>query len=107
MPTLTADGYPMQPTISVPAAWSTPTAGYDARAFGVVIVTVTTAATTAYTPQWSPDQTNWYAVSGIDGNNNVLSSLGTTFTGPVRFAGNGYFRLNGGTGGVFQIGGGQ
>jgi hypothetical protein len=88
-----------------PATWAG--TAQDMRAYGVVTITVTTAPTTAYTPQWSPDNTNWFAMSGVDLNYNTQTSIGTTFTGAINFKGGGYIRLNGGTGGTFTISGGQ
>ena len=80
---------------------------FDGRAFGSITLAVPTAPTAAYTPQWSPDNVNWYAVTGVDLTLSTQSSIGTSFTGAVTFQGGGFFRLNGGTGGVFQISGGQ
>ena len=103
--TTSSASLPVTPSILTPASWAG--TSQDMRAYGVVTITVTTAPTTAYTPQWSPDNTNWFAMSGFDFNNNTLTTIGTTFTGPTSFRGGGYIRLNGGTGGVFQIAGGQ
>lgn len=86
-----------------PAVWAAPTTAYDARAYGSVTITVTTAPSVAYTPQFSPDGTNWFAMSGIDQNFNTVTSI--SGTGVFTFQGGGFIRLNGGTGGVFQISG--
>jgi hypothetical protein len=98
-------GIPSQPAYIAPATWAG--TAQDMRAYGVVTIVVTTAVSTTYTPQWSPDGTSWFAMSGVDLNYNTLTTIGTTFTGAISFKGGGYIRLNGGTGGVFQIAGGQ
>ena len=93
------------PGIMFPVAWSG--AAIDMRNFSSVTIGVTTAPTTVYAPQWSPDNTNWYALSGLDLNFNVLTSIAPGFTGAVTFQGGSFIRLNGGTGGSFQISGGN
>lgn len=97
----------VQPSYLAPATWASPGTAQDMRAYAAITVTVTTAPSAAYTPQWSPDGTSWFAVAGIDLGFATQPSIGTTFTGAITFKGGGYLRLNGGTGGAFQISGGQ
>jgi hypothetical protein len=93
------------PAYIAPGSW--PGTTKDMRSYGSVTITVLTAPSAAYTPQWSPDNTNWFAMSGVDLNFNTLITISTTFTGAVTLKGGGYVRLNGGTGGTFMISGGQ
>ena len=93
---------PIAPTFAA-IAWDG--ASFYAGASPSVTVTVLTSPSGAYTPQWSPDGTDWFAMSGIDLNYNTLTAISTTFTGAIDFKGGGYIRLNGGTGGKFMISG--
>ena len=97
----------VQPSYFAPASWAAPSTAQDMRAYSSVTVVVTTAPSVAYTPQWSPDGTFWTPVAGIDLMLNTQTSIGATFSGAIRFPGGGYIRLNGGTGGAFQIAGGN
>ncbi len=84
-----------------PATWNA--SSFDARGYASVIVTVTTTPTNTYTPQWSPNNSDWYNMSGIDLAFNTVSTIPNGFTGALTFQGGGYVRLNGGSGGLFQI----
>lgn len=97
----------VQPTYAQSISWAPPTTSFDARPYGNVVITVLTAPSTAYSIQWSPDGTTWETVSAVDGNYNVQANIATTFTGKLTLAGTGYIRLNGGTGGTFEIGASQ
>lgn len=96
----------VQPSYAAAASYAGGTA-FNATAYAVITVAVTAAPSAAYAPQWSPDGATWFGMSGVDLNFNQVASIGTAFTGAVTFKGYGWFRLNGGTGGTFQIGGGQ
>lgn len=98
---------PVSPIAPDFAATAWDGAAQDMRAYASITLAVTTAPSTAYTPQWSPDGTNWFAMSGVDLGFNTPSSIAVGFTGAITFKGGGYFRLTGGTGGTFMISGGQ
>lgn len=95
---------PIAPAFA-PTAWDG--AQFYAGGFPSLTVTVTTAPTGAYTPQWSADGVNWSSITVFDKNLNPLTSIATSFSGPFDMDGNGYVRLNGGTGGAILLSGGQ
>lgn len=97
----------VQPAYVAPAVWATPTTAWDGRAYAAVTISVAAAPTGAYTLQWSPDGTTWFAVTGLDLSFAQQTGISTSFTGAITTKGGGYVRLSGGTAGTFLIGGGQ
>ena len=69
-------------------------------------ITVLTSPTVAATVQWSPDGVNWYSVTGLDKNFNQITVIGTTFTGPIDYDGNGWLQILNAAGGAYKLTGG-
>ena len=96
-----------QPNYSPMAAWGAPSVAFDARAYACVTVAVTSAPSAAWTPQWSPDNVNWFAIIGMDLGFNQMATIAAGYTGALSLKGAGFIRLTGGTSGSFLVGAGQ
>ena len=97
----------LQPAYAPVTAWASPATPFDARSYSAVTIAVITAPTSQWALQWSPNATNWFALTGIDLTFSPLTSIGPGFTGALTCKGAGFIRLTGGTAGSFLIGAGQ
>jgi hypothetical protein len=93
-------GYPVEMAAIYPAIWASPSTSYDARAYSDVEMQLV-GTFTAYTPQRSLDGTNYVACNAYDKDGNALSSI--TTAGIYRLPGNGYLKLNSGSGATVTI----
>lgn len=95
-----ATGYPMEVVAIYPATWATPSTAYDARAYPDVEVQLV-GTFTAYTPQRSFDNINFFPCNASDKDGNPLSSI--TTAGIYRLPGNGYLKLASGSGATVTL----
>lgn len=96
MPTLTTEGYPFQPTISVPATWSSPSTPWDVRAFTDIEVQFVGTPSVAYQPQRSLDGTNYVNTLAFDQSGTSYATI--TAAGIYSFDGGGYLQFSAGSG---------